>query len=274
MKIRIPLCTLACASLIITIMTCAVTAAPSNDLQRQALELESKATDSSRAHDYVTESELLKKAISIRKTHFNESAYKQAHKQSNMTDLTVPGAMESEAYLGDLNRLGWAYQRQNNFKDAIPQFSEASSLIERLLGAHNSESMSAKQQLAICLWRADRFAEAEKVLLGLLQEQEKTVGADSEPLVQTLHSLSHVYQDWRRYNDAEIVAGRELKIARTKYSAKGAMMAGILENYASILRDCGKKQEALPIEKEAREIRALTHTAQEHPTQATVLRKP
>lgn len=82
--------------------------------------------------------------------------------KAGFTDLSVPHAAESLAYVQDLERLGWNSDRMKAFDKGAKAFEEAYAINKDCFGDQNDKTVRALNQLAMHYERAGNYAAAEK----------------------------------------------------------------------------------------------------------------
>jgi tetratricopeptide (TPR) repeat protein len=84
--------------------------------------------------------------------------------------------------------------------------------------------------------------------------RERALGADDVLTAQSLNNLALLYAAEGRFADAEPLYSRALSIFSAKHAP--ADEATTLENYAAMLADAGRADEAAAAEQRARALRA------------------
>ncbi len=106
------------------------------------------------------------------------------------------------------------------------------------------------------------YAEAEKQFLAALHEAEK-FGPEDPRLATSLNNLVELYHDQGKYTVAETLYKRLLTISEKALGAEHPDVAQTLENYAGLLREMWREEDASIMEARAKAIREKN--AQENP---------
>ncbi len=82
------------------------------------------------------------------------------------------------------------------------------------------------------------------------------LGPDNYITAHSFFMLAYIYIDQQKYEQAEPLYQRTLKIFENTLPPDHLYIAGRLEDYASLLRNMNRTTEAEPLEERARAIRA------------------
>lgn len=156
-------------------------------------------------------------------------------------------------YSEALNKLGNCYYMEGKFEDAEATFKKLVSLDEELYGKNSIELASDVYSLLRPIRRMHRFLDAqtliERVLTirrTLLGEQDHLVGNSWLDLAVNSHRLG-------RYPEAENAYIKAIAI-RDQEPDKNRRLGVALTQYASLLRELNRNDEAAVIEKKARDL--------------------
>lgn len=239
---------------------------------QSAQQIEKQASELEKHQEYEKASSLLKTAITIREKHFDQAGYKESGVKRGFTDLSIPHAMESWAYVQDLQNLGWDYDRIRDFDNGGKQFEKQYAINLKVFGDDNDKTLASLNQLAMHYQRAGKYAEAENKAKKAVTVLKKLNGPDDIQLVFYLNTLYHIYVDQDRDKEAEEVCKEQLAVAEKKYGKDCALVASILEGYYDVLSHMGKAAEAKAVKERAADIREKTHTHQEHKVRAKIIK--
>ncbi len=128
--------------------------------------------------------------------------------------------------------------------------------------AGRSVSWESNNEAGREAYRQGNYAEAEKQWLVALQEAEK-FGPEDPRLATSLNNLVELYHDQGKYTVAELLYKRLLTISEKALGAEHPDVAQTLENYAGLLREMWREEDASIMEARAKAIREKN--AQENP---------
>lgn len=123
--------------------------------EQEALRLEGQ-------QEFQKASDLLQQVLTKRFKTFSKDSYKKSRMKAGFTDLSVPHAAESLAYVQDLERLGWNSDRMKAFEKGGKAFEEAYAINKDCFGDQHDKTVSALNQLAMHYERAGNYAAAEQ----------------------------------------------------------------------------------------------------------------
>jgi tetratricopeptide (TPR) repeat protein len=119
--------------------------------------------------------------------------------------------------------------------------------VERLLGPGHSDTLLARDSLAIAYRAVDRNADAILLLEQALTSRQRTLGPEHPSTLTSQSSLAAAYRDVGRVSEAIpllelVLAGRERRLA-----AEHPQTLAVRNNLASAYRDVGRAAEAVPL---------------------------
>jgi hypothetical protein len=99
------------------------------------------------------------------------------------------------------------------------------------------------------------YPEAEGLLKGAFEIQEKLLGSEHPEVAQRLNNLGALYHSVGGYEKAEALYQWALEIDEASLGPDHPNVATYLENYAALLKELGREAEAKPMAARARAIR-------------------
>jgi Tfp pilus assembly protein PilF len=144
-------------------------------------------------------------------------------------------------------QLGVLAESQMNYFLAAQYYCYAAQLQPKNL-AH----LSAAGEFAYYL---RHYKEAERLLKGAFEIQEKLLGSEHPEVAQRLNNLGALYHAIGGYEKAEALYQWALEIDEASLGPHHPNVATYLENYAGLLRDTGRDAEAAIMEARVKAIR-------------------
>jgi tetratricopeptide (TPR) repeat protein len=146
-----------------------------------------------------------------------------------------------------------AQRDAGNLPGAIESLREALTLREAALGADAPDVASTLTSLAGLYAAGDDYDAAEPLLRRALAIREKVYGADDRRTALSRNNLALLLAAEGRSAEAEMLYLQAIAVLQDTNSVD---LATVLENYAALLADTGRAQEAEATEKRAKLIRA------------------
>ncbi len=140
---------------------------------------------------------------------------------------------------------------------AAPLYIEVLSIRERVLGAAHPDVATTLNSLAAVYVARDDYAAAEPLLRRALAIREAALGAGERLTAQSLNNLALLYAAQARFDAAEPLYQRAIAAFEGKHASD---LVIALENYAALLDDAGRTDEARQVETRVRTLRAATDT--------------
>src|SRR3954468_8937708 len=166
--------------------------------------------------------------------------------------------------LAALIRLGTSMLEVGSDAEAIDCFCNALEVAEQTLGSDNPDLILILNDLTRLYLKQSRFADAEPLLLRLL-EMKRSKGEHHPEVATVLASLAGVRQSLGRHESAEQLWRRVLEIRESTLAPNHFAIATALEHPGNACAARGKIPEALAAFQRALSIREKTLGA-EHPS--------
>ena len=126
-------------------------------------------------------------------------------------------------------------------------------------GREDEQISYAAYGLALFLYSASLYEEAEPFIRRALLIDEDRFGADNPLLAQGLQALANIYEAINRYTEAELLYRRALKIYEDNYGTEDSFVATTLSNLALLLVDTNCHAEAEPLIRRALAINEVNY---------------
>ncbi|KAF8510459.1 hypothetical protein BU17DRAFT_98072 [Hysterangium stoloniferum] len=155
------------------------------------------------------------------------------------------GRVNTDVYYDDMyNRFSSVLGELGHWKTAENMQEVLMMKRETILGAEHSQTLAAKNTLAITYCDLGRYKQAEMLQLQVLKIQQQILGPEHLNTVKTKASLAVTYCHLGRYKEAEVL---EVQVLEAKQHILGLEHPSTVEakaNLASTYRDLGRHKEA------------------------------
>ncbi len=162
---------------------------------------------------------------------------------------------QSPALLEAYNRYDTYYQ-QGRYAEALPYATEALRLGEEEFGPDHPTTAIFLNNLAALYRDQGNYTEAEPLYRRSLAIKEKALGPEHPSLAPTLKGLADINRAQGNYAKAEPLYQRSLTIVERALGPEHPHVPKILDNYAALLRETDRADEATEMEARAKAIRA------------------
>ena len=166
--------------------------------------------------------------------------------------------------------LGWLYEGQGAYKQALPWLKQGLELTRNRLGSEHPAVATSLHNLASVYENQGRYCEAEPLYVEALEMKKKLLGTEHSSVVISLNNLALVYRYQGRYSEAEPLFVQALEIRKKLYDQEHLRLAISLNNLALLYYDQARYCEAEPLYVEALEMKKRLY-GQEHRSVATSL---
>ena len=147
---------------------------------------------------------------------------------------------------------------QGDTAGALELQQEALGIREKALGPNHPDVATSLNSIAALYSARDDYAAAEPLLTRALTIREQALGPDNVQTVQSVNNLALLYAAQGRYGEAEPLYKRAA--ATFEQQQRTRELATVLENYAALLEDTGRADEAQAMEARAQALRAAEHS--------------
>jgi serine/threonine-protein kinase len=135
----------------------------------------------------------------------------------------------------DLANIGTTEASFGRFPQAEAKYREAEGILKAWYGPNNGETIQLSTMLGLILIQENKLAEAEPLLLHVLETQEQTLGKDHPTVGFTLDTLGKLAFKRDQLDAAETYFSRALGIYKTVFGDKNTQTAMIEANLADVL---------------------------------------
>jgi tetratricopeptide (TPR) repeat protein/predicted Ser/Thr protein kinase len=157
--------------------------------------------------------------------------------------LESGGSEQTQAQV--LNSLGFLYDSQGKYEEAVAQHRRALALKEKLYGPSNERVTDSLDNLGLALSELGRYEEGEKYLRRALEIDEKAFGSEHPELLAALNNLGSLLNELGRTDEALMHLRRALRLAETALGSESFQVAMTLTNIGGVLEEAGRHEEAL-----------------------------
>jgi tetratricopeptide (TPR) repeat protein len=153
-----------------------------------------------------------------------------------------------------LNRLAKCYYYLGEYDRAEPLYLRVISLSQKFQGQSSLDLAWYTKNYALLLYAQNKNAQAES-LFQKAQEMFAQEKRDRDAAF-SFYELAEFYRRQKKYDEAEVWFNKAIPLIDKVPDQDPYEFATILERYASLLRDTGRKTEAIPIEERAKLLKS------------------
>lgn len=191
-------------------------------------------------------------------TEAGAKAFKEGHLEDAERSLEVAreraaiGKGNELEVAASLVNLAVVRRAQGDIAGALELQNEALAIREKMLGADHPAVASSLNNIAGLYSAEDNYAAAEPLLTRALSIREKALGADNRYTAESLNNLALLHAAQGRYPEAEPLYQRAAAIFEQQ--KRNGDLATVLENYAALLEDTGRSDEAKQMDARAQAL--------------------
>ncbi|AOX04305.1 tetratricopeptide repeat protein [Moorena producens PAL-8-15-08-1] len=160
--------------------------------------------------------------------------------------------------------LGWFYQGQGAYEQALPWLERCKELTRNHLGIEHPAVATSLHNLAVLYSNQGRYCEAENLFVQALEIRKKLYGQQHPSVPESLNSLALLYSNQGQYCEAEPLFVQALEMYKKLYDQEHQDVATCLDNLAVLYSNQGQYSEAELLLVEALEMRKKL-LGQQHP---------
>jgi tetratricopeptide (TPR) repeat protein len=176
-----------------------------------------------------------------------------------LPDSPPPPSKTAELnHAADLSRASQQRRTEGDIGAALQLQRDALAIRERVLGPNHPDVASTLTSLAGLYAAEDDYAAAQPLLERALSIREQALGSEDRLTAESLNNLALLYAAEGRDADAEPLYQRAITIFEHRGDQR--QLATTLENYAALLDETGRAEEAKQVEARARAARAKAPT--------------
>ena len=201
-------------------------------------------------------------------------------KDIDATTPAIPHLTETARVLSDwlkdedlyksFQGLGWFYQGQGAYNQALPWLEQCKELTRNRLGNEHPAVATSLDNLANLYRDQGRYCEAESLFVEALEIRKKLLGQEHPSVAESLNNLANLYSDQGRYSEGEPLYVQALEMRKKLLGQEHPEVAQSLNNLAVLYFNQGRYCEAEPLFVQALEMDKKL-LGQEHPDAATCL---
>ncbi|MYC26437.1 MAG: tetratricopeptide repeat protein [Nitrospira sp. SB0662_bin_26] len=155
-----------------------------------------------------------------------------------------------------LNNLGATHEALGEYEQAELRYRHALTMIETIQGPEHPDVVVGLNNLASLYFSQRAFDKAEPLWQRGLSISEKFLGDAHPHLIQPLLTLGLITQVQKEFDRAESYYLRAIEIGKRALGADHPNLISLYERYASFLRQTGRDEDALEVERQVETIRA------------------
>lgn len=186
-----------------------------------------------------TLTDLGKANIGARQPQEAEKHYRRAVEILRKTQAKKPPLADA------INRLARLYDEQKKFADSAPLYEEVLKMLEEQVGPDHAAVGQTAYNLANAQGELGKHDAAEVLLKRALAIAEKTAaGKDDAEVGKVNFTLGRLYLVMKKYKEAEQPCSKAVTIFQKTVGVKHPFYAIAVLNYAAVLENTGRKEEA------------------------------
>ena len=155
-----------------------------------------------------------------------------------------------------LNNLGATHEAMGEYEQAELRYRHALTMIETIQGAEHPDVVVGLNNLALLYFSQRAFDKAEPLWQRGLSISEKFLGDAHPHLIQPLLTLGLVTQVQKKFDRADTYYLRAIDIGKRSLGDNHPGIVPLYERYASFLRQTGRDEDALAVDRHVESIRA------------------
>ena len=155
-----------------------------------------------------------------------------------------------------LNNLGATHEALGEYEQAELRYRHALTMIETIQGAEHPDVVVGLNNLASLYFSQQAFEKAEPLWQRGLSISEKFLGDTHPHLIRPLLTLGLVTQVQKEFDRAESYYLRAIEIGNQALGTDHLSLIPLYERYASFLRQAGRDEDALTVDRQVEAIRA------------------
>ncbi len=164
--------------------------------------------------------------------------------------------LEDRRVAVSLSQLAQVYAGQGKHTEAEPVYLQALKIYQAVHGENHADVAATLNNLGVLHRMYGQYAEAEPLLARALAIKEKLLGPEHADVALGAANLGQLWVVQGQPEKAEPFYRRALAIRQRALGPSHPEVAKTLEDLANVLRKLGRKDEAMALDIQAREIRA------------------
>lgn len=139
--------------------------------------------------------------------------------------------------------------RQGNHQEAVELHERALRLREEAYGESHIEVAESLNFLGAAYYQVQRYDDAEKAFTRAVAVRKLILGPDDRLTGLSMNNLAFFYAGVGKYDQADPLFVESIRIIEKAPDASWAEKARAMDNYAAMLLDAGRTEEAAAVEK-------------------------
>ncbi len=177
------------------------------------------------------------------------------------SDASTDESAKKAAATAAMYRLAESYFESGEYAEAQKVYEKILAIKQTELGSQHLELVSDLNKLAEVLWTQGHFKQAEPFVRRAVTILESTHPVDMLRLAEGLRTLAGLYFQQGKYDPCLPLLDYALMLKRQELGEEHADVAGILKEYAKILKKMGRKEDAERFSAQAKSILAKQKTS-------------
>jgi len=132
--------------------------------------------------------------------------------------------------------LGYFYQGQGAYAEALPWLEQCISSVKERLGEDHPDVATSYNNLASLYRSQGRYTEAEPLLKKALELRQRLLGENHLHVATSYNNLAGLYGNQGRYTEAEPLLKKALKICKQQLGVDHPTTITVKQNYEDCLR--------------------------------------
>ncbi len=169
----------------------------------------------------------------------------------NAEDAAKANPGEKPILARSLSEIAVAQSQRGNHLEAQELHERALKLRREAHGPIHHEVAESLTFLGASYYQTQRYDDAEKAFARALDIRKETLGPDDRSTGLSMNNLAFFYAALDRYDEADPLFRESIRIITTSEDASSAEKARALDNYAAMLLDAGRGEDAAKIQEQA-----------------------
>lgn len=174
----------------------------------------------------------------------------------NARDAVAENPGEEQQLARTLTSIAVTQSEKGDNAEAIALHEEALALRESALGSEHAEVADSLSFLAAAYYQAQRYDDAENAFRRALDVRQQIFGPNDRVTGLSMNNLAFFYAGVGKYDAADPLFRESIRIISESPDATWSEKARALDNYAAMLLDAGRTEDADAIQKEAAQYRS------------------
>ncbi len=170
-----------------------------------------------------------------------------------VSDADDPG--EKLALANTMTSIAIGQARRGDHREALRLHQRALELREEVYGKSHPEIAESLNFLGAAYYQLQRYDESEAAFRRAIEVRKRELGPQHRLTALSLNNLAFFYAGRERYAEAEPLFEESIRILSASPEATSAEKARALDNYAAMLLDAGRTEDATQIQQRSAALR-------------------